>query len=213
MVLKKLVTGSLLALASASVFAGPPKDCPVTYEQLRDYLGQAQAAANGGLGFDMWGTVVNKDGRVCAVARTGENLNDQWFASRAISAQKAYTAATLNNNGGSAAAPAGGFAFSTAALYPAVQPGGPLFGVATSNPVDTKTAYAGNSARFGAKNDPLVGKRMGGLNTFGGGLALFDAQGQVVGAVGVSGDTSCADHNIARRLRGLLAKNKIAQGP
>jgi len=40
-------------------------------------------------------------------------------------------------------------------------------------------------------------KKIGGVNVFGGGLALYDAAGKVIGAVGVSGDTSCADHNIA----------------
>lgn len=210
---KMILKSSILALISTGVFAAPPKDCPVTYDQLKTALDAAIAQDNGGLGFDMWGTVVNADGRVCAVARTGEQLNDQWLASRIISAQKAYTAATLNNNQGSNANSTGGFAFSTASLYGAVLEGGPLYGLQHSNPVDTKWAYAGNSEKFGTNKDPLVGRRIGGINVFGGGLSLFDTNDQVVGAVGVSGDTSCADHNIARRVRNYFATNGIAQAP
>jgi len=40
-------------------------------------------------------------------------------------------------------------ALSTANLYSAVQPGGSLFGLQESNPVDTKVAYEGDSAKFG----------------------------------------------------------------
>jgi hypothetical protein len=40
----------------------------------------------------MWGTVVNRDGIVCAVAFTGGSRGDQWPGSRVISAQKANTA-------------------------------------------------------------------------------------------------------------------------
>ncbi|MEC4750644.1 heme-binding protein [Methylomicrobium sp. Wu6] len=214
MMMKKLVTGSLLALASAGVFAGPPSDCPVTYDQLKSALTTAIGANNGGLSFDMWGTVVNKDGRICAVASTGEKLNDQWLASRVISAQKAYTAASLANNKGSFGTAANtSFAFTTAGLYLATQPGGSLWGLQFSNPVDPSSAYAGNQSKFGSKNDPMVGKRVGGNNVFGGGLALFDANDQLVGGLGVSGNTSCADHNIAWRTRNTFVSLKLAQGP
>jgi uncharacterized protein GlcG (DUF336 family) len=37
----------------------------------------------------------------------------------------------------------------------------------------------------------MVGQKIGGVNVFGGGLALYNKYRQVVGAVGVSGDTSC----------------------
>jgi hypothetical protein len=49
-----------------------------------------------------------------------------------------------------------------------------------------------------------VGQFLGGVNVFGGGLALYNQHGQKVGALGVSGDTSCADHNIAWRTRRAL---------
>ncbi len=41
----------------------------------------------------------------------------------------------------------------------------------------------------------------GGIITFGGGVALYNVSGQVIGALGVSGDSSCADHAIAYRMR------------
>ena len=82
--------------------------------------------------------------------------------------------------------------------------------MASSNPVDTAAAYKGPSRFFGTANDPLVGEKIGGVNVFGGGLALYDAYGKVVGAVGVSGDTSCADHMIGWRVRTALGLDFLA---
>ena len=159
--------------------------------------------ANGGLGNQMWATVVDSDGRVCAVAFTGATRWSQWPASRVISGQKANTAAALNLPAG-----AGGTvdALSTANLWAPVQPGGSLYGLQFSNPVDPATAYGkpADAPKYGTPQDPLVGQVAGGVNVFGGGLALYDANGHKVGGVGVSGDTSCADHNIAWRLRHAL---------
>jgi hypothetical protein len=42
----------------------------------------------------------------------------------------------------------------------------------------------------------MVGGRIGGVNVFGGGLALYDKHGRRVGGVGVSGNTSCRDHMV-----------------
>ena len=50
------------------------------------------ATTNGGFGLNMWATVINRDGEVCAVAFTGNDRGDQWPGSRVISAQKANTA-------------------------------------------------------------------------------------------------------------------------
>src|SRR6478735_8433088 len=62
------------------------------HAHLRWALTHARKQANGGFNLDMWGTVVNRDGVVCAVAFTGEDRGDQWPGSRVISAQKANTA-------------------------------------------------------------------------------------------------------------------------
>ena len=161
---------------------------------------------------DMWGTIVSSDGTVCAVAYTGgDNLQSQWLASRVISAQKANTANSLSlaaNEGGTFP----GLALSTANLWAAVQPGGSLFGLQFSNPVDPEVAYAGPSQRFGEQNDPMVGKRIGGINVFGGGLALYSIDGQRLGGVGVSGDTSCRDHMVAWETRQNLGLDNVPTG-
>ena len=158
---------------------------------------------NGGFGLNMWGTVVNRDGIVCAVAFTGAERGDQWPGSRVISAQKANTANAFSLPK---------LALSTANLYTAVQPGGSLFGLQESNPVNTVAAYKGPSKNYGQPNDPLVGHKIGGVNVFGGGLALYDASKNLVGAIGVSGDSSCADHNIAWRTRQALNLDSIPGG-
>jgi hypothetical protein len=73
-------------------------------------------------------------------------------------------------------------------------------------------AYGGNPAHAGKANDPMVGGRIGGVNVFGGGLALYNAEGTLVGGIGVSGDSSCADHNIAWRARNTLALDNVPSG-
>jgi uncharacterized protein GlcG (DUF336 family) len=158
---------------------------------------------NGGFNLNMWATVVNRDGVVCAVAFSGRNRGDQWPGSRVIAAQKANTANAFSLPG---------LALSTAQLFSAVQPGGSLFGLQESNPVDVGVAYGGNSRNYGQRNDPMVGGKIGGVNVFGGGLPLYNTQGELVGALGVSGDSSCADHNIAWKVRHTLNYDNIPGG-
>jgi hypothetical protein len=143
----------------------------------------------------MWGSAVNRDGIVCAVAFSGPNRNAQFPVSRVISAAKAFTANGVSLDG----AP-----LSTAQLYPLTQPRGSLFGLDAGNPVDTEAAYRGPTSRFGTPSDPMVGKRIGGTITFGGGVALYTGGNKVVGGVGVSGDTACADDEVVRELRKRL---------
>jgi hypothetical protein len=90
-----------------------------------------------------------------------------------------------------------------------VQPGGSLFGLQHSNPVYTDVAYKGPSQKYGSHNDPMVGQKIGGVNVFGGGLGLYIAD-SIVGGVGVSGDTSCADHMIGWRVRNNLGLDQLA---
>jgi Haem-degrading len=169
-------------------------------------------SGNGGLGNNMWGTIVDNSGIVCAVAFSGADYTSQWLGSRAIAAQKANT-----GNAFSLGLGAGGtvIALSSANLYSAVQPGGSLYGLQASNPVETDVAYGNQSslgqfdpppagaATFGTPQDPMVGQRIGGINVFGGGLALY-VGGKRVGGLGVSGDTSCTDHMVAWWTRSLL---------
>jgi uncharacterized protein GlcG (DUF336 family) len=166
-------------------------------------LASAQDSNNAGFGLEMWATVVDRSGIVRVIAFTGAKEGDQWPASRVISAQKANTANSLSLDG---------LVLSTANLYSAVQPGGSLFGLQESNPVNTDAAYGGNADDYGTASDHMLGKRIGGVNVFGGGLALYDASGAVIGGLGVSGDSSCADHAIAWRVRHSLALDYIPGG-
>ena len=80
-----------------------------------------------------------------------------------------------------------------------------------SAPPNPAVLYSGDPTKFGSASDPFVGKSLGGVITFGGGLALYDGK-SVVGGLGVSGDTSCADHNIAWRVRQALGLDKVPAG-
>ncbi len=130
----------------------------------------------------MWATILDRDGIVCAVAFSGGNHGAQWPGSRVISAQKANTANVFSLDKSSSSGghgQANGLALSTANLFTAVQPGGSLFGLQESNPVDTGVAYQGSSSNYGQSKDPMVGGKIGGVNVFGGGLALY-ATGKVI---------------------------------
>src|SRR5262249_13300554 len=140
---------------------------------LKAALQAATDAEGSGLNMNMWATIVDRDGIVCAVAFTGVDRGAQWPGSRVISAQKANTANVFSLDASAASGVNGGpLALSTANLFSAVQPGGSLFGLQESNPVDTNAAYKGPSSNYGKHNDPLVGEKIGGINVFGGGLAL-----------------------------------------
>jgi len=207
----KLALATSLACASFTVIAedglpGVPFGCAdlPTHAQLAGALKSVVTNDNnGGIGLNMWATVVNRDGIVCGVAFSGHDRGDQWPGSRVISAQKANTANAFSLPG---------LALSTANLYSAVQPGGTLFGLQESNPVETLVAYRGPSAFYGQTNDPMVGHKIGGVNVFGGGLALYNSQSKLVGALGVSGDTSCTDHIIAWKIRHALNFDSVPAG-
>jgi uncharacterized protein GlcG (DUF336 family) len=189
------------------------------YSALKAALESAVSTETSGLNNQMWATIVDRDGIVCAVAFSGVSRGAQWPGSRIISAQKANTANSFSldasSNSGGSGQPKG-LALSTANLYSAVQPGGSLFGLQESNPVNTEAAYQGPSSSYGTAFDPLVGQKIGGVNVFGGGFALYApgpaaiAAEQIVGGVGVSGDTSCADHNIGWRVRHSLGLDHMA---
>src|SRR2546426_3939829 len=195
------------ALADESGCAGLP-----TQSELQAALTAATATETSGLNNQMWATIVNRDGIVCAVAFSGVNRSAQWPGSRVISAQKANTGNAFSLDSSSSSNGSGqpkGLALSTANLYSAVNPGGSLYGLQHSNPVNPEVAYAGNPGSYGKANDPMVGERIGGVNVFGGGLALYAVGKVVVGGLGVSGDTSCADHNIAWRVRHNLGLDHL----
>jgi uncharacterized protein GlcG (DUF336 family) len=217
-----LVRLSLLtSLLLLPTLAFADQSCPGLPNQgrLASALRAAVAAETSGLNNHMWATIVDRDGIVCAVAFSGVNRGAQWLGSRVISAQKANTANGFSLDSSSASNGSGqvnGLSLSTANLYSAVNPGGSLYGLQHSNPVDPEVAYDGNAQQFGTTSDPMVGRRIGGVNVFGGGLALYDrveSRQVLVGGVGVSGDTSCADHNIAWRVRALLSLDHLGGSP
>jgi uncharacterized protein GlcG (DUF336 family) len=209
-----VVCGCCVVLAACSDdegdddgIVGPPGSAELpTQEALHAALVTAVGdppAGNGGLSLNMWATVVDRSGIVRAITFTGDLTGDQWPGSRVISAQKANTANSFSLTG---------LALSTANLFTATQPGGSLFGLQESNPVNTEAAYGGDANDYGTADDFMIGKRIGGVNVFGGGLALYDAAGEIIGAVGVSGDTSCADHNIGWKLRDALGLDFVPGG-
>lgn len=152
----------------------------------------------GGFEVGMWATLMDHTGSVCYVysvddggANGGADAGDTaWLGSRVISIQKANTANAFSLDT---------ISLPTGSITPAVYEGGSLYGLQFSNPVNAEQAYKGNITLYGTEDDPAVGERIGGVNVFGGGIALYD--GEKRGAVGVSGDTSCRDHSMAYNLR------------
>lgn len=221
------VVGLLSGPALAGGSTGGNGNCGSlpNWQQLRSALISAvNGGGNGGLGFNMWGAIVDNSGIVCAVAFSGSDFTSQWLGSRLIAAQKANTGNAFSLGKTS---PPGfslfkqGLALSSANLFSAVQPGGSLYGLQASNPVATEVSYGNqpgigpidpppsSASTFGTSQDPLAGQRVGGINVFGGGLGLYKG-GVRVGGVGVSGDTSCTDHMIAWRTRNNLGFDQLS---
>lgn len=161
------------------------------------------AAKNGGMGNQEWAAVVNRDGVVCAIVFSGTTRSDEWPGSRVIAAEKASTANGLSGSD---------YALSTANIYAASQPGQSLYSLATSAPPNPKAVF-GDPVSFGTPNDPMVGKAIGGIIVFGGGLPLYSSKGKIVGGLGLSGDTSCTDHVIAWKVRHELQLDAVPMGP
>jgi uncharacterized protein GlcG (DUF336 family) len=191
---KALFAGTMLLVASSGAWAQapllpPPGFCSLSQSVVGNVLGQLQSvvqSGNGGLFTPnrMWAAVVDRKGVLCAVTSSDA---DAWPGSRAIAIAKAYTANAFSNNK---------FALSTAMLYGPTQPGGSLYGLNNSNPFNPLFAGQGTG----------VGFADAGIITFGGGVALY-SNGQVIGGLGVSGDTSCADHAVAFLMRKQAALN------
>ena len=155
------------------------------------------------MGNQEWAAVVNRDGIVCAIVFSGTTRSDQWPGSRAIAAEKANTANGLSGRD---------YALSTANVYAASQPGQSLYSLTTSQPPNP-AALIGDPTSFGTTNDPMVGKAIGGIIVFAGGLPLYSSDGKIVGGLGLSGDTSCTDHVIAWKVRHELHLDAVPMGP
>jgi uncharacterized protein GlcG (DUF336 family) len=207
--MRRLVTISICSLLFSLAARARAADCGALpdHGKLRAAL-QAVVKlgqdVNTGLGNQEWAAVVNRDGLVCAVVFSGPERGAQWPGSRLIAAEKASTANALSGPS---------FALSTANLFYASQPGQSLFGLTTAAPPNAQAAFAGPPQSFGEPNDPMVGKPIGGIVVFGGGLALYDSRGKIVGGLGVSGDTACADHVVAWKVRHALELDAVPVGP
>lgn len=184
---------------AASPNSGAPTNCPYQdHAMFRQLLQEAVSENNNDFNNPMWAVLVNRSGVVCMVAFSGESFDSQWLLSRQIAASKAFTA-----NGLSIVQSGVLELFDTRDLDPLVQPGQPLYGLAPGNPLDPAAAYKGPISKWGTKNDPMVGNRVGGTITFGGGVATVQS-GDVTGALGLSGDSVVRDHDIAVSLRSKL---------
>ena len=185
--MKKIVlAGTILLVASSGAWAQNNmgnNGCSLSPLVVASVLGQLSPvvqSGNGGLFTPnrMWAAVVDRQGVLCGVARSDA---DAWPGSRDIAIAKAYTANAFSSHT---------LALSTAMLYGPTQPGGSLYGLNNSNPFNSVFNGQGTG----------VGSAVGGIITFGGGVALY-SNGQVIGGLGVSGDTSCADHAVAYTMR------------
>jgi uncharacterized protein GlcG (DUF336 family) len=195
MIKRLLMSAVMIVCLSVSVFASNCKDLP-TDGQIRAALIAAAAAPGtvGGLfnGTRMWGAVVNRDGEHCGVASSTADPTQVWPGSQAIAKTKAYTGNAYSLDV---------LALSTARLYTFTQPGHSLWSLGHSNGFDP-AALAPPSGGGGAGHQRFVGGQI----YFGGGVPLYK-DGKIIGALGVSGDTSCADHEIAKRARNILGLN------
>jgi uncharacterized protein GlcG (DUF336 family) len=146
-----------------------------------------QGGEAGGLfsGKRQWASIVDRRGVICATAVATEDPAAAWPGSQAIAKAKAYTANSYSTDD---------MPLSTARLYTLTQPGHSLWGVAQANPFSPQCVV---EPRDAARTN---GRVCGGAISFGGGVPLYRGKTRV-GGLGVSGDTACADHEIAKRIR------------
>lgn len=194
----------MIFLSAPAEAAAPCAGLP-TAAQLRLFLQNAATGigigstlgptkAVGGLfdGTRMWGALVNRDGELCAFVTSTADPTQVWPGSQQIAKAKAFTANAFSNDI---------LPLSTANLYLLTQPGHSLYGLNQSNPFDPQF-LAPPQGEAGER-----GKVAAGIITFGGGVPLYNAAGRIIGGLGVSGDTACADHEIAKRVRDLAKLN------
>jgi uncharacterized protein GlcG (DUF336 family) len=203
------VTTQLLVAAlglSSPVFADGYSNCGIptnVVQKVQSQLATVVTQANGGLFSPnrMWSAVVDRTGVLCSVISSNP---DAWPGSRSIAIAKASTANDFSNSK---------LALSTANLYSFTQPAntntsssivfpaGSLYGLNNSNPFNPFFQPQGTGA----------GQVPGGIITFGGGVPLYQ-NGQVIGGLGVSGDTACADHAVAFKMRRAAGLNGTPGG-
>jgi len=202
--LRRWLTAIALTALPVSAAVADDGNCQLTSSQVAQVQNTLlpvtqKPDANGGIFKPnrMWSAVVDRAGNLCSIVNTDATNGDAWPGSRAIAIAKAETANDFSNSG---------LALSTANLYAPTQPGGSLYGLNNSNPYNP--TFDGPIAPTATVRNAGV---PGGIITFGGGVALYSG-GQVIGGLGVSGDSSCADHAIAYRMRRLAGFDGIPGG-
>jgi hypothetical protein len=206
------------ALAAATAASAQTNGCAALPDnlQLKKALISARAAENSGLNAQEWATIVDRNGVVCAVAFTGLDTTTQMGIGRISSAMRANSANAFAFDANSSSGSAGfapGLALSTSNLYSATQPGGFVAGLTNSFPVNQAAAFSKKVNLFGTEGDPMIGQPIGGFVGIGGGVALFGTGQVAMGGLGVAGDHSCTDHDIAWRTRNLLNLDHLGGFP
>jgi uncharacterized protein GlcG (DUF336 family) len=175
--------------AKAGAAPASCRDLP-SADDLKKWLREAPAQGEaGGLmsGRMEWASVVDRSGEICATAVATDDPTSAWPGSQAIAKAKAYTANAFSTDESP---------MSTARLYTLTQPSHSLWGVAQPNPFSPDCLVAPSEM------NKTNGRICGGAIAFGGGVPLYKNKTRV-GGLGVSGDTACADHEIAKRIRHL----------
>jgi uncharacterized protein GlcG (DUF336 family) len=188
-----------LSLARAAAVRGRCQDLPSAHD-LQEYLRRAPAEGGdaGGIfaGKLEWAAIVNRQGEICAAAAATEDPASAWPAGQATAKAKAYTANAFSTD----AQP-----MSTARLYTLALDGHSMRGMAEPSPFNPECLETPDNA---GRTD---GRICGGLVALGGGVPLY--KGKIrIGGLGVSGDTACADHEIAKRIR-HIAQLDPERGP
>ena len=203
------LTAVIAAVVTAGMFAGSGRvaaqgngSCDVALPSLAELRSALRSSPNvggdsGGLfhGSKMWAAIVNRSGAMCGAVVSTDDPTGVWPGSQEIAKAKAYTANAFSVDE---------LALSTAMLYTFTQPGHSLWSLGQSNLLNATQLQVpgGNSDKNQVE---------GGLIFFGGGVPLYRS-GHIVGGLGISGDTSCTDHEIAKRVRDMLGMNPPGGG-
>ena len=196
---KKLVVAVMGLMLSFSVWAEHDEEreaepgCSISGQLLQKIRDQMPIIITQNIGgfFNparAWVAIVDRKGRLCTAFQVGEAPP----YARTIAISKAGTANGFSNDA---------LALSTANLYSAAQPGGIIYGVDNTHPFNTKYLAQGSG----------IGQVQGGLVTAAGGIPLY-RDGKVIGGIGLSGDSACADHVMAYRIRRNVGLDHIPAG-
>ena len=203
------VCGALMATLIASrgaVSAQSGNGCSNLPSQsdLRAALSAARGVGNGGFDLDMWGTLVNRDGIVCAVAFTGADRGDPMAGQPRDLGAEGEHRERVQPAGPRALhrQPLCGRAARRQPVRPAGQQSGRHRRGVRRHPANVRHSRTirWSAARSAASTSSAAAWRCTTRRT------SWSA------AIGVSGDTSCADHNIAWRTRHALNLDYVPGG-